>query len=133
MVEVSFRVLPGRAETVARPLVDVYVAGIERTGLACLVDTGALRNRFGQWVADIAGLELDDAEVETFALGGHLTTGRTIDVDLRMGNYFWRAPVSFCDPWPWDFQLLGQEGFLRYFDICVSAAALQLQITPAPE
>jgi len=132
-LEIPFRLLPGRAEAVARPLVDVHVAGIERTGLACLVDTGALRNRFGQWIADIADLDLRSCEVETFALGGHLTTGRTVDVDLRLGDYHWRAPVSFCDPWPWDFQLLGQEGFLRYFDVCVSAAALRLDVTPASE
>ena len=124
-----FRVLPGRGEDVARPLLDVRVEGIARTGLACLVDTGALRNRFGLWVAEYAGIDLGGADTETFALGGHVTSGRTAEVDLKVGDEAWRAPVSFCDPWPWDFQILGQEGFLRYFDVCVSAYALTLDVT----
>lgn len=132
-MEIPFRLLPGRAEAVERPLVDVHVAGVSRTGLACLVDTGALRNRFGQWVADAAGIDLAGVETETFAMGGHLAIGRAIEVDLRVGDHYWRAPVSFCDPWPWDFQVLGQEGFLRYFDVGVSASRLRLDVVPAAE
>jgi hypothetical protein len=127
-VRIPFRDLPGRGEDVARPILDVFVEGIERTGLACLVDTGALHNRFAFWVADFAGIKVGPA-TETIAVGGHLTMAYTADVDLRVGEETWRAPVSFCDPWPWDFHLLGQEGFLRYFDVCLSGADLTLDVT----
>lgn len=130
-MRVDFRGLPGRDEPVARPLVDIHVPGLPEVGLACLIDTGALGNRFAQWIADAAGIDVSGAERETVAIGGHLVVGRTLDMDLRLGEYHWRAPVSFCDPWPWEFQLLGQEGFLRFFDVCVSASAMTLELTPA--
>lgn len=130
-MRVPFRALPGRDADVERPLLDVFVDGLAWTGLACLVDTGALHNRFGLWVAEAAGISVHDVEAEAFAIGGHVTLGRTVEVDLRLGEDVWRAPVSFCDPWPWDFQVLGQEGFLRYFDVCVSGAELTLDVTVA--
>jgi hypothetical protein len=37
----------------------------------------------------------------------------------------------FCDPWPWGFQLLGQEGFFRYFRVCFDAADLSMTLEPA--
>lgn len=36
----------------------------------------------------------------------------------------------FCDPWPSSFHLLGQEGFLRSFDMRIRAAHLELEVTP---
>jgi hypothetical protein len=38
--------------------------------------------------------------------------------------------VSFCDPWPFAFNLLGQEGFLRHFRLELCAAADWLEIEP---
>jgi len=40
------------------------------------------------------------------------------------------APVSFCDPWPFAFNLLGQEGFLRFFRLTLCAADCWLEIEP---
>lgn len=57
---------------------------------------------------------------------------RTLTVGLRLGSHAWEAPVSFCEPWPWDFQLLGQEGFLRFFRVTIEAAAGRLEVTPSP-
>lgn len=43
--------------------------------------------------------------------------GMPVDVRLDLADHAWVAPVSFCDPWPAPFGLLGQEGFLRFFDV----------------
>lgn len=131
-MEIYFRGLPGRDEPIGRPVVDIHLPGVP-AGVACLLDTGTRENRFGQWVADLAGIDTADAEERLVGVGGHVTVGRTVEVDLRLGEYHWCAPVSFCDPWPWDFHLLGQEGFLRFFDVCISAAALRMEIVPAAE
>ncbi len=36
--------------------------------------------------------------------------------------------MSFCQPWPFDFQLLGQQGFLRWFTVNIGAANETLDI-----
>lgn len=129
MLKVPFRALPGRDVTVGRPVLDIYVEGIERTPLGCLLDTGSLHNRFGAWVARAAGIDIANAPRETIVLGGVQTEARTVPAGLRLAEHRWEAPVSFCDPWPWDFNLLGQEGFLRWFRVCISAADHQVEIT----
>lgn len=112
-------------------MVPVFVDGLDITPFSCLVDTGSLHNRFASWIADEAGIELENVRPASIGVGGRPTLARTVPVALRAGEHRWEAPVSFCDPWPWDFQLLGQEGFLRWFRLLVEAADRTLEITPA--
>lgn len=129
-MKIRFRALPGAADVTPRPIVDVHMEGLERTGLGCLLDTGSLHNRFGAWVARAAGIDLTGVAAESIGVGGRATTARTVPVRLRVGDHEWEAPVSFCDPWPWDFNLLGQEGFLRWFRVLIEAANRSMQVTP---
>lgn len=123
----SFRELPGPAgrDLTPRPVVDVWLEGIEQTALGCLVDTGALRTRFARELAELAGIDLAGAPTERFAVGGTSVEAAAARVGLRLGSgdgaVAWEAPVWFCDPWPFAFQLLGLDGFLRYFRVTVSA------------
>jgi hypothetical protein len=50
-----FKELPGTSGDNLRPAVPVTVEGIVRAPQLCLLDTGALHNRFARWVADAAG------------------------------------------------------------------------------
>lgn len=131
-MRVDFRALPGLTDFTPRPVVDVQVEGLPRTGLACLLDTGSLHNRFALWVADRAGIEVVDIPPESLGIGGRPTIARTVPVLLQFGDDAWEAPVSFCDPWPWDFQLLGQEGFFRWFRVAIEAANRSMEITLEP-
>lgn len=92
--------------------------------LGCLVDSGALRNRFSAEWAEIAGIDLAGAPTERFAIGGLTVDGAAARVSLALkqggDEHEWDAPVWFCDPWPLGFQLLGLEGFLRYFRVTLS-------------
>ncbi|MDQ2826674.1 MAG: retropepsin-like domain-containing protein [Actinomycetota bacterium] len=90
-----------------------------------LVDSGSLHNRFALWVAETAGIDLSRASVERIAVGGTVTQARTVITALQLGEFTWEAPVSFCDLWPFDFQLLGQLGFLRWFRMEMDAAELE--------
>lgn len=128
-MKVPFRVLPGSSEDIPRPMVDVSIEGLEEASLACLVDAGTLGNRFASWIAREAGIELTSPP-ESIALGGRWVLARPATVELTLGAYRWEAPVWFCEPWPWDFQLLGQEGFLRYFRVTIEAANHRLEIIP---
>jgi hypothetical protein len=105
-------------------VVDVWLEGIDLTGLACLLDTGALRTRFSAELAELAGIDLSDALTERFAVGGQIVEGATAHVTLRMKSgdeeHAWDAPVSFCRPWPFGFQLLGLDGFFRHFRVTIS-------------
>lgn len=122
-----FRELPSPSggDSTPRPVVDVWLEGLDLTGLACLLDTGALRTRFSAELAEIAGIDLSDAPTERFAVGGQVVEGATARVALKMKagreEHEWDAPVSFCDPWPFGFQLLGLDGFFRHFRVRISA------------
>lgn len=126
----AFRALPGPSQDVRRPLVDVAMEGLDDAALACLVDTGSLHNRFALWIALEAGIDLSDIGPESIGVGGRPMIARTTTVALSVGSHRWEAPVAFCEPWPWDFQLLGQEGFLRFFRVMIDAANHRLEITP---
>lgn len=102
--------------------------GVESCPL-CLLDTGALHNRFGSWIADAAGINLEATPEERVAIGGFVTSARLASVQLTLGDVTWEAPVWFCDPWPLAFHLLGQEGFFRWFDVRIRAAAYEIEIT----
>ena len=122
----AFRHLPaaGGGELTPRPVVNVWLEGIEIAPLGCLVDSGALRTRFSRELAVAAGIEPDDSSAERFAVGGQTIEGSPARVTLQLGagddRYTWDAPVWFCDPWPFAFQLLGLDGFLRHFRTTLS-------------
>jgi hypothetical protein len=125
-----FKELPGPVGDYVRPAVPVVVEGLPRAPQLCLLDSGSLDNRFGRWVAEAAGIELADATEETLALGGFRAAARTVPVQLTLGGETWVAPVSFCEPWPLGFHLLGQEGFFRWFRVTIRAARYTVDITP---
>jgi len=113
-----------------RPAVPVAVEGISRAPQLCLLDTGALHNRFAGRVALAAGIDLTEADEERFAVGGLVAAARRASVQLALGEVTWDAPVWFCDPWPLAFHLLGQDGFLRWFNVRLRAAVHVSEITP---
>lgn len=127
-----FKELPGTAGDYLRPTVPVTVEGIDRAPQLCLLDTGALHNRFAAWVAEAAGIPLGGAVEERFAVGGFEALGRLATVQLTLGEVTWEAPVWFCEPWPLAFHLLGQEGFFRWFDVRIRAALYRVDVVPEP-
>jgi len=127
-VRFSFKELPGTIEDYVRPVVPVTVEGLPRAPQLCLVDTGALHNRFGAWVAEAAGIELVDTSTETIAVGGFRTEARSARVRLGIGDFAWEANVFFCDPWPLAFHILGQEGFFRWFEVKIRAARYTIDL-----
>ncbi|HYU58926.1 MAG TPA: retropepsin-like aspartic protease [Actinomycetota bacterium] len=126
----GFKELPGTREDYLRPVVPVTVEGIARAPQLCLLDTGALHNRFAAWVAEAAGIDLGDSVEERLAVGGFVSAARSARVQLTLGDVTWEAPVWFCDPWPLAFHLLGQEGFFRWFEVRLRAARYEIEITP---
>jgi len=130
-VRYPFLELPGERLTL-RPVVPIVVEGLPDAPQLCLVDSGSLRNRFGAWVAEAAGISLEDAPRERVGIGGGATVARVARVELSLGGATFEAPVWFCDPWPFSFNLLGQEGFFRYFRVAIAAADNWLECTPEP-
>lgn len=119
------------SESFPRPLVSVQVANMSEAPLACLVDSGAVYNRFPRDFADAAGINLDDPDyADTFWAGGTKYSGPVVRVQLRIGPFEWEAPVCFISDWGQDFGLLGHEGFFRWFHVCFHAADEQLTLEP---
>ena len=58
------------------------------------------------------------------------TTARHARADLTIAGRRYNAPITFCDPWPFGFNLLGQEGFLRFFRLELCAAEYWLTVEP---
>jgi hypothetical protein len=129
-VKLPFKELPGAPRDYLRPVVPVTVEGIARAPQLCLLDTGSLHNRFGAWVAEAAGIDLAGAQEERLAVAGFVTVARRATVQLALAGVSWEAPVAFCDPWPLSFHLLGQEGFLRWFEVRIRAAIYEIDIVP---
>lgn len=124
-----FKELPGTTHDYLRPVVPVVVEGMARAPQLCLLDTGALHNRFAAWVADAAGIDLTGANEARLAVGGFTTVARGVQAQLTIAKATWEAPVWFCDPWPLPFHLLGQEGFFRWFDVRMRAARYEMVLT----
>lgn len=131
-----FRRLPAASggELTPRPVIDVWLEGLDLTPLGCLVDTGALRTRFSAELAELAGIELGDGPRERLAIGGTVVEGEAARVTLRIGTgaeaSAWDAAVWFCDPWPFAFQLLGLDGFLRHFRLTMSGYEEWVECVP---
>jgi len=87
----SFVELPGELRPLIRPAVPVQIEDLDDAPQLCLLDSGATSNRFPAWLADAAGLSLDDAldEDEIVELGS-----RVMELKAR----FLAAP----DPSPYD-------------------------------
>lgn len=125
--------LPGERAALPRPVVPVQLEGLDVLQ-HCLADSGSVSNRFPMWLVSAAGLSLADSiAVDRIAVAGLLTNGRLLRVDLSVGSFRFDAPVWFCDPWPFDFGLLGQEGFFRYFRVTLCAAEGWLELAPEAE
>lgn len=123
-----FKEMPGEAGLPPRPVVPVVVEGMSHSPFFCLVDSGSRHNRFGGWVAGVCGIDLGGAPEELIGIGGIRTTARTVTVQLSAAGLAWEAPVSFCEPWPLAFQVLGQEGFFRWFDVRIRAAEFTVDV-----
>lgn len=127
----AFELLPGAGADIARPALEVAVVGPRgNVGTLALLDTGAVHNRFGAWVAELAGIDLEDLPVERIAIAGIGAEARTVTCQLVLEDFTWEAPVSFCDPWPFDFQVLGHLGFFRWFRVVIDAADEMLEVIP---
>jgi len=129
-VRFDFLELPGEAERLVRPVVPVQVEDLEDAPQLCLIDTGSTANRFGAWIAEATGIDLGAAPESLVMVGGVHTTARHARAELTIAGLRYEAPVSFCDPWPFAFNLLGQEGFLRFFRIELCAAEFWLDVRP---
>ena len=81
-----------------RPVVPVQVEDLEEAPQLCLVDSGSIANRFGAWLADATGIDLEGAPETTLHVGGLTTTARHARADLTIAGVRYDAPVSFVIP-----------------------------------
>jgi hypothetical protein len=125
----EFVELPGdRPAALTRPVVPVQVEDLEEAPQLCLVNTGSTANRFGAWLAEATGVDLAGAPEAEVVVGGVVTRARHTRADLTVAGVRCDAPVTFCNLWPFAFNLLGQEGFLRFFRVEFCAAKGWLEI-----
>jgi hypothetical protein len=110
----------------------VQVEDLRDAPQLCLIDTGSTANRFGAWLAEALGIDLGGAPETELVVGGVQIRARHGRCDLTIAGHRYDAPVTFCDPWPFAFSLLGQEGFLRHFRLTLCGAEGWLEIQPEP-
>lgn len=126
----DFHELPGDPSALARPVLSVRVEDLVEASQLCLIDTGSLTNRFPRWVADEVGVELGESPGESVTIAGVTTSAWHSRVDLTIAGVRYDAPVTFCDPWPFAFGILGQEGFFRFFRVTICAKEFWLDVEP---
>lgn len=123
--------LPGEPQSLRRPVLSTRIEDLQDAPLLCLLDSGATANRMPAALAELAGVGLESPLAEDeIVVGGLRTTGRCVRVDLTVAGHRYDAPVWFCDPWPFGFGLLGQEGFFRFFRVTICAAEGWLECVP---
>jgi hypothetical protein len=122
-VRFPFVELPGEPRALTRPVVPIQLEDLEEAPVLCLVDTGSTGNRLAAEWAERAGISFDEPldRIE-LVVGGLMTRALCVRTALTLGATRFEAPVWFCDPWPFGFGLLGQEGFLRFFRVTICAA-----------
>lgn len=114
-----------------RPAVPAQIEDLEEAPLLCLLDSGATANRMSAELAELAGVSLGSPlATDEIAVAGLSTTGRCVRVMLTIASHRFEAPVWFCDPWPFGFGLLGQEGFFRLFRVTFRAAHDWVECVP---
>jgi hypothetical protein len=118
-----------------RPLLDVYLDESLAIPQTCLIDTGAAGVRLSAELARAMGIALpEEPNGGDVVAGGVRSQAFGVDHELRLeleGQVLaWRAPVTFCDPWPHPFGLLGLDGFLDRFDLTLRGADLTFEISP---
>ena len=129
----DFLELPGEGPvTLTRPVVPVQVEDLSHVPQLCLIDTGSTANRFAAWLAEATGISLARAPETRLTIRGVQMVARHARAELTIGDVRYDAPISFCDPWPFAFNLLGQEGFLRFFRLTLCAAEGWLEVEPEP-
>jgi hypothetical protein len=117
--------------SLARPALAVQLEDLREAPHLCLVDSGAISNRLPTALAALAGLSVAEAlDEDRIVVGGLVTSGRLLRVDLTVAGVRFEAPAWFCDPWPFGFGLLGQEGFFRFFRVTFCAAEGWLDVVP---
>lgn len=125
---------PGFATVRPRPIVDVVVEGLSIAPQACLLDSGATAIRFGEYLAELCGIDLDGAPTRRLAVGGAVVTARMAEVSLLVADadesYEWSAPAWFCAPWTPSFGLLGLTGFFDHFDVTIAAYKERIELVP---
>lgn len=121
---IAFRPTPGVAGGRRRPLLDVYLDPGLVVPQTCLLDTGAAGVRLSAELARAVGVALPDAPNEPDLVVGAVRSQvfqveRRLTVQLDGTPVAWNASVSFCDPWPHPFGLLGLAGFFDTFDVLI--------------
>jgi hypothetical protein len=128
-VRFEFVELPMERAPLVRPAIPVQLEDLAEAPQLCLVDTGATTNRFGSWLAEAVGIDLSGAAEDDLVIAGTRCRAIHARADLTIAGTRYDAPVTFCDPWPFGFNLLGQEGFLRFFRVTICAAETWLDVT----
>jgi hypothetical protein len=135
-VRLPFRDIPDpRTGSVRpRPIVDVVVDGLDIAPQACLLDSGATAVRFGGHVADICGIDLQDARQARLAVGGAVVTALMAEVTLEIDDGLpaarlvgARLVLRAMDPF---VGLLGLTGFFDQFTVTIAAYEEWFELTP---
>lgn len=127
---VPYKEIPGPAHGWPRPILPVAIADMDETTYPCLVDSGALNTLLPRWLADAAGLNLRQGQAQTLAVPGATAKAVFLDVHLTAAGHSWEASVGFCHPWPFDWGLLGQRSFFRFFTVEFRAVDFEFEVTP---
>jgi hypothetical protein len=129
-VRFPFVEVPGSGSTLARPALPVQLEDLEEARLLCLVDTGSMANRFDARLAEAVGIDLRGVPAEPVAIAGARLRAYSTRADVTVAGSRYDAPVTFCDPWPFGFGVLGQAGFLRFFRVTLCAREFWLEVEP---
>jgi hypothetical protein len=130
---VRYRTIPIGLSDRALPLLDVIFGAEGAIPYTCLIDSGAGGVRASAPFARAIGVSLPpEPDAPDVIVGGARSQVYRAQQELTIivdgTRHLWTAEVSFCDPWPHPFGLLGHSGFLDRFDVTLRGRSLEFDV-----
>jgi hypothetical protein len=128
---IAFRPTLGASERL--PLLDVFLTADCAIAHTCLLDTGAVGVRLSADFAYASDIPLPREPNAPDVIAGATRSQvyaveHPLFIEVDGAPLSWTARVSFCDPWPHPFGLLGRNGFFDVFDVLVQGHAKRFEV-----
>ncbi len=113
------------------PLVPVTLRAREELTLYALVDSGAVVSIFPEDVANAIGLDLSGGEtLYLTGVGGYIKGKYVPNVEVMIGAFRLRIPITFIPYTPIELAVLGRKGFFEAFEITFKEWEKKLVVKP---
>lgn len=117
--------------TIRRPIIEIIVKSDKNFAIyPVLIDSGADYCIFSNQLAKSLEIKLSKTKIKFRGVGKDQVMGRWGEVEIRLGNRFYKTLVLFAEIDVFSHGILGQRGFFDHFDVKLSYSKQTIEIEP---